>query len=153
MTVRLSTGLRNALAGSTGFAGALLHGVIDIYSGPQPLTADSAAAGVLLGRVTVNAGAFTAGAPTNGLTFDAPNAGVASKAAAENWKFTGVAAGTAGWFRFKGNVLDNDLASTTLVRMDGTCGTTGADLNLSQLSIVTGSPNTIDAFDFTIPAQ
>jgi hypothetical protein len=153
MTVRISTGLRNAIAGSTGFSAALLHGVIDIYSGPQPLTADSAAAGVLLGQVSVDAGAFTPGSPTNGLTFDAPAAGTISKAAAENWKFTGLANGTAGWFRFKGNATDNDLASTTLVRMDGTCGTTGADLNLSNLSIVTGSPNTIDAFDFTIPAQ
>jgi hypothetical protein len=153
MTVRLSTGLRNNLAGNTGFGATFDNGVIYIYSGPQPLTADSAVSGTLLGKVTVDGGAFAFGTATNGLGFDAPASGVVSKAAAENWKFTGIAAGTAGWFRLMGNASDNLGASTTLPRMDGSIGVSGADLNLSNISIAVDAPNTIDVFQFTIPAQ
>ena len=56
MTVRLSTGLRDKLlngGASDGLKNALNLGFISIYSGPQPLTADSAASGTLLGTVSV----------------------------------------------------------------------------------------------------
>lgn len=152
MTVRLSTGLRNALAGTGGgFATALANGVIEIYSGSQPATADSAVNGTLLGTVTLNSGAFTPGNSTNGLTFAAAANGSVSKSGV--WSFNAVATGTAGWFRFKGNAVDAGGVSTTAIRMDGSVATSGADLNLSNISLVTGSPNTIDSFTFTIPAQ
>lgn len=153
MTIRLSTGLRNALAGSPGFGPALTNGVIYIYSGPQPLSADSAVNGTLLGIVSKDAGPFNFGSATNGLTFGTPALGVISKSA-DNWKFVGLATGTAGWFRFMGNPIDNLGASATLPRMDGTVGTPGAgDMALSNISIVLGSPNTIDVFSFEVPAQ
>ena len=151
MTVRLSTQLRTNLAGTTGFATTFANGVIDVYSGTQPATADAAVTGTLLGRVTLNSGAFTAGTATNGLTFAAASAGSVSKSGV--WSFNGLAAGTAGWFRLKGNALDNDALSTTLPRVDGSIATSGADMNLSQLSIAVGAPNTIDSFSWTIPAQ
>jgi hypothetical protein len=151
--MKLSTGLRNKLAGTTGFGTTFNDGVIYIYSGPPPLTADAAPTGTLLGIVTVDGGAFVFGAPGNGLGFDAPVNGVVSKAAAENWKFTGIADGVAGWFRLMGNALDNLGISTTLPRLDGTIAVSGADMNLSNINIVTGAPNTIDVFQFTVPAQ
>ncbi len=153
MTIRLSTGLRNAMLDTTGFAGALLNGVIYIYSGAQPLSADNAVSGTLLGKVTVDGGAFSFGTATNGLNFDAPVAGVISKAAAEDWKFDGIADGTAGWYRFMGNVSDALGSSTTLARLDGSVGTSGADLNLSNIAIVTSAPNTVDVFQVTFPAS
>jgi hypothetical protein len=152
MTIKLSTGLRNAIAGTQGFAGALADGVIEIYTGAQPTTADSAVTGMLLGTVTLAGGAFTPGSPTNGLALGAPVAGVVSKAA-DLWQFTGVATGAAGWFRYKGNAVDTGASSTTLPRMDGSIATSGGDMNLSNLSITVGAPNTIDAFSFTVPAQ
>ena len=151
--VRLSTALRNALAGTTGFGTTFVNGVISIYSGPQPLTADSAASGTLLGTVTLNGGAFAAGTAANGLVFDPPAAGTVPKAAGSVWKFTGLAVGTAGWFRLQGNAADSGLASTTLPRLDGSIGVSGADLNLSNISVVVGAPSTVDVFQFTIPAQ
>lgn len=153
MTVKLSTGLRNDIVGSVGFAGALANGVMEIYSGPQPLAADNAPSGTLLGVVTLNGGAFNAGAPTNGLNFDPASNGTAAKPAADSWKFTGLAAGTAGWFRFKGNAADAGAQSTTLARLDGSIGVTGADLNLSNINVAVGAPNSIDVFQFTMPAQ
>lgn len=59
MTIRFSTGTRNALAGSKGFAKIFNKGSINIYSGTQPATADSAISGTLLGTVTLNSGALT----------------------------------------------------------------------------------------------
>ena len=59
MTVRLSTGLRSAINGRLGFAGAFAKCSINIYSGSQPATADAAATGTLLGVVTVSSGALT----------------------------------------------------------------------------------------------
>lgn len=152
MTVRLSTGLRNLLAGSTGFGAAFNDGVIYVYSGPQPLSADNAVSGTLLGIVTKNAAAFAFGSPTNGLEFAAPVAGVVAKTT-DAWQFAGLAAGTAGWFRLMGNANDALGSSTTSPRMDGSIGVSGADLNLSNIAIAIGAPNTIDVFQFTIPAQ
>ncbi|MDB5886680.1 MAG: hypothetical protein JWR74_2851 [Polaromonas sp.] len=151
MTTRLSTGLRNALAGSTGFAATFANGVIEVYSGAQPATADAAATGTLLGTVTLNSGAFVPGAPGNGLTFAAAANGAVAKSGV--WSFNGVAAGTAGWFRLKGNAVDAGGISTVLPRLDGAVATSGADLNLSQIVIAVSAPSTIDSFSFTIPAN
>lgn len=253
MTTRLSTALRNNIVGSTGLAASFTGGVIDIYTGTQPATADSAATGTLLGRVsiasttyvaetpasatitlagsagsinTLNIGTFniiplgavnfitdlattaqaltdainrngiyratypgtgavvTVVAPpgtgdahnglalaatvttmtatssgnisggvdaTAGLQWGVPSAGSVSKSG--TWSFSGLAVGTAGWFRMKASAFDDNLASTTLVRMDGSIAVSGADMNLSNLSITVSAPTTIDTLTVTIPAQ
>ena len=151
MTIRLSTKLRDNLAGTTGFSSTFANGVIEIYSGAQPANADAAVTGTLLGTVTLNSGAFTPGSPTNGLTFAAASGGAVSKSGV--WSFNGIATGTAGWFRFKGNAADAGAASTTLPRMDGSIATSGGDMSLSNLAITSGSPTTVDSFTFSVPAQ
>lgn len=103
-----------------------------------------------MARVTVNAGAFTHGITTNGLEFDPPVNGVLSKAAAEAWQYTGIAAGTAGWFRFKTNANDADGSSTTQARMDGLIGTTSGEMLLSNVVIAVNAPGTIDVFNITL---
>lgn len=150
MTIRLSTALRTNLAGATGFGATFANGIIEIRTGAQPATADAAATGTLLGTVTLASGAFVPGVATNGLTFAAAAAGAISKTG--TWSFVGIAAGTAGWFRFKGNALDNDAISTTLPRLDGSVATSGADLNLSNIAIAIGAPTTVDTFTWTQPA-
>jgi hypothetical protein len=150
MTVRLSTALRTNLAGSTGFAATFLNGVIEIRTGSQPTSADAAVTGILLGTVTLNSGAFTPGTATNGLTFAAASNGAVSKSGV--WSFNGIADGTAGWFRLKGNAVDAGGLSTVLPRLDGSIATSGADLNLSNIVIAIGAPNTVDSFAWTQPA-
>ncbi len=150
MTVRLSTKLRDNLAGATGFAATFANGMIEVYSGTQPVSADAAVTGTLLGRITLGSGAFTEGSPTNGLTFAAPASGSVSKSG--TWSFNGIAAGTAGWFRLRGNATDAGATSTSLPRLDGSIATSGADMNLSNIVIAIGAPNTIDSFTFQIPA-
>lgn len=60
MTVRFSNGLANYVAQYGAFKGALDGCVIDIYSGSQPATADTAASGTLLATLTKSSGAYTA---------------------------------------------------------------------------------------------
>ena len=86
-------------------------------------------------------------------TFDAAALGVISKAAAEAWKFTGLAVGTAGWFRFYPAAGNPANTSATEARIDGSVAASGGDLNLTNISITIGSPNTIDVFQFTMPAE
>lgn len=153
MTIKLSTGLRTSLAGTTGFGATFAKGVIHIYSGPQPVSADAPASGTLLGIVTDSAAPFAFGSPTNGLNFGAAADGGVSKSVNQEWKFKGIANGTAGWFRLMGNISDTLDASTALPRLDGSIGTSGADLNLSNIAVKLNVPATIDVFTFSIPAQ
>lgn len=156
MTIRFSSGLRNGMLNATGLKEALANGVLDLFSGAQPADADSAEQGTLLCRITVGSGAWNAGTATNGINFDAPVADVIGKAAAETWSGNAVAAGTLGWFRFKGNPADNGLASTTLARIDGSIAVTGGDLNLANITMVTApapTPVVIPEAQFTFPAQ
>lgn len=59
MTMRLSTGLRNFIAKQGGIAEALNNGIIEIYSGAQPASADAAPTGTLLCTISANSGAVT----------------------------------------------------------------------------------------------
>jgi len=150
MSVQLSTGLRNGMLNATGFTEAFTNAVMYIYSGPQPLTADAAVQGTLLGIVTKTAGAFTFGTSSNGLNFAAPAAGAISKDS-NAWQTVWATAGIAGWFRLMGNASDALGTSTTLPRLDGSVATVGGDLNLSTVNAVVSAPATIDVFTFTLP--
>lgn len=59
MTRRLSTGAVNGLAQGMGFGALFNKGSIRIYSGTQPVSADAAVTGTLLGTVTANSAALT----------------------------------------------------------------------------------------------
>lgn len=149
MATRISTGARNKMldGGTTGgLKASLALGAINVYSGPQPLTADTAATGTLLGTVSIN------GLGVTGITFDAAAAGVLSKAAAETWKFVGVAAGTAGWCRFYPAGGNPAILSTTESRIDMAIASSGSDVSLSNLSITVGAPVTVDVYQVTMPA-
>lgn len=117
---------------------------IDIYTGTQPTSADDAPSGTLLCT-------FYSDGAAAGLEFDDPVAGVLSKAAVETWSGTAVASGTAGWFRVR-QAGDSGASSTTDCRLDGACATSGAQLNMSSLSISSGAVQTISTFQITQPA-
>ena len=154
--LHFSSGLKNqllgAIRGAVTTTYSLEHGVIYVYSGSQPATADAAATGTTLLILTVSSGAFTPGNATNGLDFDAPSSGTMSKAAAETWSGVGLANGTAGWFRHYGNPTDAGGISSTLPRIDGRVATSGGELNLSSVNIVTGATVTVDTYTLSWPS-
>lgn len=152
MAVRLSTGFRDLILGTDAFADIFDYGVIFVYTGVQPASADQAVTGTLLGRITVDGEPFEFGSEDNGLRFGTPEAGIISKRSAV-WQMVGLANGTVGWGRLMGNALDDLAESTTLPRIDFSIGGSSADLQLNNTSIATGARTTIDQFRYRILAQ
>lgn len=149
MAERISKALRDVLL--TAVQTQMADGIIDIYSGTQPATVETAESGTLLCSITLSGGAFTGGVSTNGLEFDL-GTGELTIASGETWSGTAVATGTAGWFRFYSNDYDTGADSgDAYIRFDGRVATSGAELNLNTVSLVEDGPVVINSFSFTIP--
>jgi hypothetical protein len=117
----------------------LNSGKLEIYTGTQPTDANTAlGAQTLLSTLTFGSTAFVSPAVASG---SAGSKIVTATANTITSDTSAAATGTAAWFRaFKSD-------GTTVV-MDGSVGTSGADLNLNTLSIVTGA--TVSCTSFTI---
>ena len=106
MTIRLSTGARNGLAGSMGFGGMFNRGYMKIFSGSQPASADAAETGTLLGTVTDTSGTPTKETRATGtITITGATGGTISEpnaSATTNGRFYGVVTGTPRPFREPG---------------------------------------------------
>ncbi len=125
---------RTNLAASTeadAVCALLNNGYLRIYDGTQAATADTAVgAQTLLAELRFNATAF--GAASNGVA----TANAITQDSSAN------ATGTASWFR----ALKSD--GTTAV-FDGSVGTSGCDLNLNTVSIVSGAAVAVSSFTYT----
>ena len=154
MAVRLSTGLVNALAGGSAgdgsFKDIFANAVIVIRTGTQPATADAAETGAVLGMITVNGDAFTAGVATNGLNWDAAVGGVCAKPSAEEWAIIPTASGTAGYGRLYANDMTTG-ESTTAIRMDLACGVGAGELRFSSTNLVTTVKSVVNSLNITVP--
>ena len=91
--------------------------------------------------------------PANGLDFSLSALGALNKGPGV-WSGLAGNTGTAGWFRFTGSQADAGAATTTLIRLDGVCGTTGtgANLSMSSTTVTAATTTTIDSFTLTEPA-
>lgn len=111
-------------------------GKLRIYDGSQPADPDTAVSTqTLLAELTFGDPAFGAAADGNPGGVATANS-ITSDAAAN-------ATGTASWFR----VVDSDGNAI----FDGTVGTSGADLNLATVSIVTNVEVEVTSFTYTQP--
>lgn len=107
--------------------------VLNIYSGTQPTNPDTAlGAQVLLASLTCNA-TFAPAASGGVLTLNSISNGTGSAGAS-----TGT---TATWFRLT--------TSGAVAHIDGSVGTSGADLNLNNTSIATGQTVSVTSFTLT----
>ena len=140
MALRLSTGARNGLLGTSGWKELFNGGKIRIYSGAQPASADYAETGSLLATITSSSG-------TNGITFGTAAAGVIPKDSGV-WSGLVSAAGNAGWFRLYGTAGTTG-SSATEVRVDGNVGVSGSDLVLANPALVLNATLTLDQFNLT----
>lgn len=136
MTFILSTAVRNAMADAAvdlidAGAGA---GTIEVRTGLQPANPAASATGTLLLTFTLNDPAF-----------GSASTGACALSVSPTISATGVAPGTAGWFR----VFD----SNSNPIFDGACGTSGSQLNLSTTTVSVGLTVTITSGTFTQPAS
>lgn len=146
MLIQLSTGAVNAMIGSTGLAGALEAGGMElrIYAGTLPADADAAIGGATL-LVTIKNGA-------SALTWDNPAGGIISKPAGETWSGTAVATNTATFGRFV-VAADTGAMSTAAVRIQGDVATIGAFINLDNVAMVSGAVQTVNSAQLIQPRQ
>jgi hypothetical protein len=144
MSLKLSTGLRNGMLDANPFKTLLDASRLKIYSGSPPADADQAE-GTELVDIGSDAG------DTHCHFLASAVAGVLSKAA-DIWSGVAGATGTASHFRLVVNT-DTGVLSTTEIRLQGTIGTSGADLNMSSVAIVISATQTVDTFDLTMPAS
>lgn len=122
--------LRNTLL--DGINALLNNGYIRIYSGTEPATPEAALSGnTLLAELRFNTTAFGAAA-----------AGVITANAIA--AVTAAASGTATFWR--GLTSDG-----TTVRLQGTVGTSGADLNLNSVAISSGAQVQVTSATLTFP--
>lgn len=143
MTLKASTGLRTAMLDTGSLVDAFTTPVILIYGGTVPASADATVgSATLLSTIT--------GPSSAELEFDAASAGSLPKAAAQAWAGVNAATGTATFFRLV-SAADDALASTIEPRLQGTCGTAGADLNMTSVNLTSGATQTIDAATITLP--
>lgn len=153
MAERLSTGFANAVNDTGSVKTLMANGVIRIYSGTQPATADAAETGTLLMKITESGLAFTGNSPTNGLNMGVSADGILAKDTTESWEGIGLAAAStgtvAGWFRWYANAETTGI-STTAVRVDGAIGTSSSfELQMSNTTIVEDGPCVINTFTYT----
>lgn len=145
--IKLSTGLRQALAVNGSLGATLSGGLVRIYSGPIPASADAAlGSAVLLNEIS-------AGGDGTPVTFEATAPlGVLVKSAAENWTGNNVANGDPTFFRY---VLGGDVgdASATAIRFQGTAGVLGSDMFIATLPLVESQPLSFELFQLAIPEQ
>jgi hypothetical protein len=155
MAIRLSTGIRTALAGhggagtggTGGLATLLQGGVIDIFTGSQPASADYVETGTKLVRISSTCGTR----PDDGLKFGTAASGILSLTTPK-WQGEVIVDGVAGWGRFYGTTGTSGSSSTTW-RLDFNCGVTGADLALTHTSLEAETILTIKEATFEIPAE
>lgn len=138
MTIRLPVASRNAAADAIAArtdAGAG-SGLVRVYTGSQPASADLAATGTLLAAFTTNDPAFAAA-----------GSGTATLDVTPALSTVGVAAGDAGWFR----IVD----STGATVIDGSVSASGGggDLIMSTITVSVGLTLQLTAGTMTMPAS
>lgn len=135
MAVRLAVATANSMATSikTAIDAGPSFGTLKIYTGAQPATGDTVESGTLLATFTLAKPSF--GAASSGII---TLAGTPLTVSASN-------TGTAGWFRM--------YDSTGAKVMDGSVGTSGAQINLNTTSITSGVNVTITSGTITMPTS
>ena len=126
-----------ATTAMTAFTSLLNGGTLAIYTGAQP-AANGAVTGTQIVTMALSATAF--GAPT---TTGSGNSTIVQAAANSITAGTAASTNTAGYFTL--------FASSGATIATGLCGTSGADLNLSSVSISVGAAVSCSSFLVQLP--
>lgn len=85
------------------------------------------------------------------LQFSRPSSGIVYQPSGESWFGTNVATGVATFFRIV-RPNDDGSNSTTAFRIQGTVGTSGADMNLTSTTFTSGAVTSLSSASFEIKA-
>lgn len=144
--MKRSTGLRNYMLATGSFKQAIDSSIINIYSGVEPATADDAlGSAVLLCTISLE------GTGTGVTLATVPSAGTLTKNPSEVWTGDVLVSGQASFFRMQ-KPADAGSSSVSAVRLQGTVGLIGADLNFNTINLVSGNARRINNFVAAIPA-
>ena len=151
--IRFSKGLLDAIMGNAGFRGAMQGGVVRVFSGTRPATANDAipVGCVELARITTDGKTFYPGSDTNaaGLQFSLQSGGTLNSIGA--WVLVGRASGVPLWFRWNWGGVDNNVYSGALPRIDGDVGPDEmSDLVIPLYSIFPSTRYRLEMFEATI---
>lgn len=145
MTLRASTGLRNAMLVTGSLKSQLDTGFIKIYGGAVPVDADAAiATATLLSTISV-------ASTGTGLSIDTVATNGAVSKANEIWSGVNATGGVATFWRFVKSADTGNL-STTEVRLQGLAATSGTELVMTSTTLVGGATQNIDYFSVALPA-
>lgn len=143
---KFSTGLRTDMLGTDAFSALMADCKVLIYAGTIPETADAALGGAtLMYTITVDGDGTLC-------TWGTAAAGAVPKATAESWEGVCAAADDMAFFRV---VLDTDdgTESTTQRRVQGTVGTSSADMIVSEITKEVSDPLVLNFFSVSLPTN
>jgi hypothetical protein len=145
MSMKITTGTADAALQAVG--NLLNAGSIYIYSGTEPTTASTALSGnTVLANLAFPATAFPVVGGTSPTTDDV-DATARKVVAGTIASVTAAASGTATFFR----CYKSTGQTTSDVVYQGTCGTSGQQLNLNDTSIISGGNVSITSLKITLP--
>lgn len=148
MTTKISTGMANYLLAVGSLKQAMANSMLRVYSGQEPAAADDGVPGSveLLAEFSVDGNG-------GGISLDATaNGAVITKNPLEAWRATAINSGTAVWFRWSPS-NDSGGASQSDLRIQGTVGVVGAELNFQSTQFVQGAIQKVDYFAVAMPAN
>ena len=151
MTIRLSSGMRDAVVSNFGIGALLSSGYIRVYTGVQPETADMAATGQRIGFITRESYNYEPPhANAAGCLQMMLSASVGAICNAYPWELRGRITGVPGWWRFCSTPEDPDDYSTARCRVDGSIED---GFSLFPPSLEAGWRYPLEGFLLTLPAQ
>ena len=146
--IALSTGLVRSIMTEYGFQSMMDRGVIELYPGSRPGSANDATPVPPIARITQDGGLFTPGSsPQFGLQLQ-ESTELGTIASRGNWVCKGINYGTPTWFRWYWAQGDPRTNSVFYPRIDGTVG---QDLVLQDQTVTSGSEFTLDAVYISLP--
>lgn len=149
MTLRVSTGFKSLILGTSSFESIFDKGTIEVFTGAQPASADDAATGTFLGRVTLGGVAWSVGSPMFGLSFQLSGPYV-TKPLLDQWEMAVETAGIAGWWRLV-SINETSGVSYALPRVDGSCAVSGGEWTMANTTLTPGTTIPLETFFYTIP--
>lgn len=149
MTIRLSTGLRNAMMAYYGLQAMLRYGHVRVFTGGQPGSADMAETGTLIGIVSQDGLTPIPNELQGGLQFETGYA-AGSLTKSGDWVLKGIANGTPGWWRFVWNGPDDGSGSLVLPRIDGAID---ESLFLGTSTVTPYTGVSIQSFNMVFPQE